>query len=158
MLSRLAASRRVGPVDASHEFTFAENLLARPEWRVNEFKCLYGRKYVFRHWEGTRWFSSRSRERRGLGKEISRRRGRRSSPRKARSVTAMQPWCTTGVSPPNFVAARVAALKQFVVLFIAASYTPGPNFVDRDKIIFRTGGSGAPASRPYRRAYLPRWL
>lgn len=45
--------------------------------------------------------------------------------------------------------AGVAALKQFVVLFIAASYTPGPNFVERDKIIFRTGGqAGAPASQP----------
>jgi len=42
---------------------------------------------------------------------------------------------------------RVAALKQFVVLFIAASYTPGPNFVDRDKIIFRTSAA-KPASQP----------
>jgi hypothetical protein len=53
-------------------------------------------------------------------------------------------------------AGRVAALKQFVVLFIAASYTPGPNFVDRDKIIFRT--SAAEANQPYRGTYLLPWL
>lgn len=77
---------------------------------------------------------------------ISRVREEGDSPQeKLRNVTATRPWCTTRVSPSNFVAARVAALKQFVVLFIAASYTPGPNFVDRDKIIFRTGGR---ASRP----------
>lgn len=35
----------------------------------------------------------------------------------------------------SFTAAKFAALKQFVVLFIAASRAPGPTSLDRDKII-----------------------
>lgn len=66
------------------------------------------------------------------------------------------PWYTTRVSPSNLAAGRVATLKQFVVLFIAASHTPGPNFVDRDKIIFGTSERGRPSGLCANHiAYLP---
>lgn len=52
----------------------------------------------------------------------------------------------------SFTAAKFAALKQFVVLFIAASRAPGPTSLDRDKIISQTKprcrGNVSPLSIP----------
>jgi len=132
----------VSSVDASCELAFVRN-----------FACLHARNDVLMNlnaFAGVNACSSalRTNERWLSRVQLTRMEKSRPLPsailsRKARSVTTTRSWCTTRVSPPNFAAARAAALKQFVVLFIAALYTPGPNFVDRDKIIFRTAGSGA---------------
>lgn len=71
----------VSPVDASHELAFAGKLcmLARPEWRVNEFKRLRGHERVPRRGAENERDDSRSSRTYGGGW---------SSQEKPRSVTA----------------------------------------------------------------------